>query len=656
MKTLKITFLLTGVLVAGLFSAFGAAQLRLTDGSTTVTVTDGAPDDMDAAPGAITYVGPVGADWTVNVTSGVTKPAVGSAFFPSMQSSSVNVSTKSSTLTILFSDDDFQAPGAVSASVGGTTAGNVSFQIWVDSGNSKFAETTLIDDFGPFGPGPFDGSAVGAVAIATPYSITLKGVITHGEGSQVSSFGFPISIQPTFDGCRVTGGSNHQTNVFQTDCITTELPTHISHGGQVGAAFGVESAWSPNSPCIRGEWQHNRHLKGNSLVGVLHASGNGNEHQFDSLLCACLPCDDDPGAVGVVGGICNPGDRICGPEPRRAPANKICFSGVGDYTFTTGNKTVKAVFRVDIEDRSEGNSHASAEPPDRYRIRIWILDPACGRSADPTTPANMAIRFAASADPAQIANLATTENLKVNIPPDIDDGGDMIQGNHQLHPATSAECTSFAAGLPAQIDASSLVAALSSSGVGAFGIVAQGLQTTQNPSFAYRNTIVNRGSTTLSNLSVLAIADSGTTDATSLYFAPGATLTPGGSVTRSYTNAWGADTVSSIVVTANSADDGTPVVSGSSTIAIVSLAGPTGLTAKVAGTKITLSWSALSGASSYKVKRSTAAAGPYTTIATATKTTYTDAVAKGTTYYYRVSGIKSGAETLNSSAITVKTR
>jgi hypothetical protein len=241
-------------------------------------------------------------------------------------------------------------------------------------------------------------------------------------------------------GCRVPGGSNKQLNSHQSDCVTTPLPSFLSHGGQVGAPFSVGTPFQPNSPCISGEWEHNRHLKQNSLVGVLHASGNGNVHQFDSLLCACLPCDENPLAVGVVGGVCNPGDRICGPLPRSAPANKICFSGVGDYTFTTGKKTVKAVFRVDIEDRSEGNSHASTPPPDRYRIRIWLLDPSCGRNPDPNSPQAMAIRFAASADPATIATLATTEQLKVNIEPDIDDGGDMTQGNHQIHPATGAIC------------------------------------------------------------------------------------------------------------------------------------------------------------------------------------------------------------------------
>src|SRR5207245_5172357 len=66
-------------------------------------------------------------------------------------------------------------------------------------------------------------------------------------------------------GCRVTGGSNQQTNSYQAPCITTPLPLNLRHGGQVGAPVSGGSPFSPNSPCISGEWQHNRHLQGNSL-------------------------------------------------------------------------------------------------------------------------------------------------------------------------------------------------------------------------------------------------------------------------------------------------------------------------------------------------------------------------------------------------------
>src|SRR5204862_7151767 len=76
-------------------------------------------------------------------------------------------------------------------------------------------------------------------------------------------------------------------------------------------------------------------------------------------------------------GVCNPGDRLSGPGQPRAPANKIVFTGVGDWAATSGRREPQSVlFRVDIEDRGEpggSHPHGSKPPPDRYRIRIWVL-------------------------------------------------------------------------------------------------------------------------------------------------------------------------------------------------------------------------------------------------------------------------------------------
>ena len=377
---------------------------------------------------------------------------------------------------------------------------------------------------------------------------------------------------PQDGGCRVTGGSNHQTNSYQAACIMTPWPTYTSHGGQVGAPFSVATPFTPNSPCISGEWQHNRHLQGNGLVGMFHASGHGVESQFDSLLCACLPCDQNPNAMGVVGSLCNPSDRLCGPQPRHASANKVCFSGVGDYTFAPGNQSVKAVFRVDIEDRSEGNSQANSLPPDRYRIRLWLLDPACGRNPDPESAEAMALRLAASADPTKIASLATTEDLKVNVPPDIDDGGELTQGNHQIHPAAAASCGAFVPAPAAAIDVATEVACLKPGGDCKFATTVRGFQGLQNPTFVYRITITNCGAVTLSNLSVAETTDSILDDTTGVYFAAGATLLPGDSTTRYYTNTLGADSIHSIVVSANSPATADLAVANSSAMVSLSLA------------------------------------------------------------------------------------
>src|SRR3712207_395566 len=70
---------------------------------------------------------------------------------------------------------------------------------------------------------------------------------------------------------------------------------------------------------------------------------------------------------------------------------------------------------------------------------------------------------------------------------------------------------------------------------------------------------------------------------------------------------------------------------------------PTNLTATPGDSKITLSWSAVSGVVSYRVKRSTVNGGPYSTIANPTTTSYVNTgLTNGTTYYYIVSGVNNG--------------
>jgi fibronectin type 3 domain-containing protein len=67
---------------------------------------------------------------------------------------------------------------------------------------------------------------------------------------------------------------------------------------------------------------------------------------------------------------------------------------------------------------------------------------------------------------------------------------------------------------------------------------------------------------------------------------------------------------------------------------------PSGLTATGSKRKIALSWTASTdnvGVTGYRVFRSASAAGPFSQIATATSTTYTDiGLASGATWYYYV--------------------
>jgi hypothetical protein len=77
----------------------------------------------------------------------------------------------------------------------------------------------------------------------------------------------------------------------------------------------------------------------------------------------------------------------------------------------------------------------------------------------------------------------------------------------------------------------------------------------------------------------------------------------------------------------------------------------TNLTATAGDFQVTLSWTAVEGVTSYNVKRSTTAGGPYTTIATnVSGTSYLDTtVTNGTYYYYVVNAVDSnGNESANS--------
>src|SRR5947207_1392481 len=229
---------------------------------------------------------------------------------------------------------------------------------------------------------------------------------------------------PPPSGCRVTGGG--LVDACGPDLPGGDAPEHCgdrasdaldaTHGGQVGAPVGVATAFTPDSVCIQGEWQHVRHIRP-KLYGNFHA------RTFDSLNCACLPCAGDPGSGTVTDGLCNPGDRICGPEPRRAPDNAICFSGVGDYAVTNGNRAARSVvFRVDVQDHSEPGGTNGRPPPDRYRLPLWFL-----RGADPSSADAVSLRMAVACAHAGEEDVSATT-------PDIDDGGDLIRGNQQIHP------------------------------------------------------------------------------------------------------------------------------------------------------------------------------------------------------------------------------
>jgi len=87
-------------------------------------------------------------------------------------------------------------------------------------------------------------------------------------------------------------------------------------------------------------------------------------------------------------------------------------------------------------------------------------------------------------------------------------------------------------------------------------------------------------------------------------------------------------------------------------VTLPTLLPPTGLSATTNFNQVKLTWAASSGAASYNVKRSTST-GTETTIASPAITSYTDTnVFGGTVYFYVVSAVNAGGESINSSEIS----
>ena len=187
MKTLY-KYLAIAAAMAGLTQAVHAVpQLRLFDGTTTITISDGGAGDSQAAAGQVVWIGSIG-NWTLNVHTGSTYPVIGSLSNPMMD---LNFNATSGgaggTLVISFSADGFgPTSGSTIASVGGTiaTGGSVSSANYGGTNNTLFNTSNLLTSQGPFNTAAFSGSVTGAsINNAGPYALTQVVSVTHGAGT-----------------------------------------------------------------------------------------------------------------------------------------------------------------------------------------------------------------------------------------------------------------------------------------------------------------------------------------------------------------------------------------------------------------------------------------------------------------------------------------
>jgi len=176
-------------------------QIFLDDGiNPAVLVQDGGAGDINTTDGAVTFSGSIG-NWTVNVTTALTYPALGSAALPQLDLNSVNVfSSVAGSLLISASATGYTlAPTGATLAIGGTTVGIVQVQAW--SGLNNFFDTTTplgTVNFAssPWGtPTGFSGSFTGAIpASPNPYSLSLSTYIWSDPGA--TSFNAALNTVP----------------------------------------------------------------------------------------------------------------------------------------------------------------------------------------------------------------------------------------------------------------------------------------------------------------------------------------------------------------------------------------------------------------------------------------------------------------------------
>jgi len=170
-------------------STFAVPTLTLESGSSTVTRTDGLDGALD---GKIQFFGTVG-NFTFNKVTAITDPIFGAPASPDLNLISLDVSSGlGGQLTVTFTDDGFTgSPLNLMATIGGTTGVGDSVQLLT------YVNGTLLTDSGILGGPAFDNAEFASLINGSPYSLTLKAVITHSGGIEAHATSFGARLQTT---------------------------------------------------------------------------------------------------------------------------------------------------------------------------------------------------------------------------------------------------------------------------------------------------------------------------------------------------------------------------------------------------------------------------------------------------------------------------
>jgi hypothetical protein len=190
LKNFVVSFVIAGVAHVACGGVFIAPTLTISDGvHPLIIVNDNFVGDLNPAIGEVTVSTNVGV-WSLSISTGVSKPALGSSTNPVMDLVIQASSTGAGSLTYTFSDVGFgPAPGTLNAAISGQVISGapttVGYSVYGDSNNIVGALTTLLTTTGTI-PLPLLTSSSGALALSSPFSLSEVVKLTASGPSAVS--------------------------------------------------------------------------------------------------------------------------------------------------------------------------------------------------------------------------------------------------------------------------------------------------------------------------------------------------------------------------------------------------------------------------------------------------------------------------------------
>ena len=204
-KIVGFTVALFGMAFGTTGALAGAQLVLLDDSGNSVIVTDGGVGDFNPVAGVVTYIGSLGGDtvWTVNVTTGISKPVLGSSAMGNLDLNSVNVSSGGAgQLWMIFSDTGFTSMGSdtyLNLAVGGTTHGSVQYQACVEADNSTVDSvadcSSVAIDTGLFDPAGEAFSTTLTGNAPTPGTSFGLGILAHVVHTTADTTSFDADLE-----------------------------------------------------------------------------------------------------------------------------------------------------------------------------------------------------------------------------------------------------------------------------------------------------------------------------------------------------------------------------------------------------------------------------------------------------------------------------